>query len=661
MSIDFLRDPYRPGNGPLVQPWIQPLRRNLLTFRRYWTLVSLLTFSLLIGLATFPIQNRWRDLGITLLAVVGYGTAALLFNLADRYTQGSAWQQRLRALRKFAVVLGLTAMHWFLPAASTELWLLYLIPMLTVGVDLDRFWATGLIGFTMALMFLSAWPLPEPTTLVDNWWLYSRNGAIRALIGGYVGATSYLLARSLAYQTNTIRTGLANLLDTAITEPWLNAADKVAGVLATLLRETKRHVTVNVLVYETVHKTMRLIGSSTAAGQQLATSNFVFDAAQGITGWAAQRGDPCFINDTDHDPEGRFLPTAAFPGTRSALAVPIRLDQKRSVVLELESTMPNDVAYEDLQLMQHVGHYLLTAHQRSAMVDFHQRLAQLGTVLAERIIHVKEIGAMLQEIGAVALDLLEADVIRFYYRDPESERIDQRVMLVENDGGMIRSVREAIAKDPQLHFVGYLTGRANLAQFLDEHAPDVAMVDVGLMRDGDHLQSAQEESFEEGLLTIAQISEHSPHTRIIGFSQNFMVLPMLAKEALDHGAHAIIAKQNGPDEWNAWTQWLCAQVHSVLNNWWRMSPEVARLFQDQEEARQRSNPDAPLPLTKRQMDVLRCLASGMADSAIAEKLVIEEGAVRGHISGIRARLQLRYRWQIIEEARRHGLGGPLVD
>ncbi|MEZ4864393.1 MAG: response regulator transcription factor [Caldilineaceae bacterium] len=234
----------------------------------------------------------------------------------------------------------------------------------------------------------------------------------------------------------------------------------------------------------------------------------------------------------------------------------------------------------------------------------------------------------------------------------------KRVMLVENDGGMIRSVREAIEADAQLHFVGYLTGRANLDQFLDEHAPDVALVDVGLMRPGDNLHSGQEESFEEGLLIIAQISEHSPHTKIIGFSQNFMVLPTLAKQALDHGVHAIIAKQNGPSEWQAWIQWLCSQVHGVLNNWWRMSPEVASLLQNQEEERQRTQPDAPLPLTSRQVEVLCCLASGMTDQEIADKLYIEPGAVRGHISGIRARLQLRYRWQIIDEARRRGMGGP---
>lgn len=459
----FRADPYRPGSGPLVQPWIQPLRHNLLTFRRYWTLVSLLTFSLLIGLSTFPIQNRWRDLGITAAAMGGYGVTAFLFDLADRYTEGSAWQQGLRALRKFGVVLGLTAVHWFLPAASTELWLLYLIPMITIGVDLDRLWARLLILFTMFLMFLSAWPMPAPNVLFIDWQVYARNGAIRAVIGGYIGLTNYLLARALAYQTNTIREGLTNLFSATVADRWLNAADTVAGVIANLLSDAKRHVTMNVLVYEAANQTIRLIGSSTSAGQQSARSGFSFDVSRGITGWAAQQGVPCFINDTSNDPEQRFLAATAFPDTRSALAVPVKLDHKRSVVLELESSLPYDVAYEDLQLMNHVGHYLLTAHQRHVMLEFHQRLVQLGTALADRIIHVKEIGAMLQEIGAVALDLLDADLIRFYYRNPDSGQIDQRCTI----GALAYPAIEELPMDQTHTIITPLMEAARLQLFAD--------------------------------------------------------------------------------------------------------------------------------------------------------------------------------------------------
>lgn len=242
---------------------------------------------------------------------------------------------------------------------------------------------------------------------------------------------------------------------------------------------------------------------------------------------------------------------------------------------------------------------------------------------------------------------------------PEQRPEPKRVMLVENDVSMIRSVRSAVQEDQRLHFVGYLTGRTNLDKLLDEHAPDVALVDLLLAPPGRGIAAPEdaEDGFNEGLAAIALISEHSPHTKIIGFSNYFIVRPALAKQALTHGADAIIAKDCSPSDWWAWTNWLCAELHGVLDGWWRPGPEVARLLQDQEEARRQTQPDAPLPLTSRQLDVLRCLASGMTDDTIAQQLCIEAGAVRGHIANIKKRLQLRYRWQVINEARRRGMGG----
>ena len=133
----------------------------------------------------------------------------------------------------------------------------------------------------------------------------------------------------------------------------------------------------------------------------------------------------------------------------------------------------------------------------------------------------------------------------------------KRVLLVENDGGMIRSVRDAIGAAPGLRFVGYLTGRSNLDNFLDEHAPDVALVDLGLMRPGEGMRVKFDvRDFEEGLLVIGRIGERSPHTKIIGFSNYFADYPELTKQALDHGADALIAKESGPSEWRSWSNWL---------------------------------------------------------------------------------------------------------
>jgi len=191
---------------------------------------------------------------------------------------------------------------------------------------------------------------------------------------------------------------------------------------------------------------------------------------------------------------------------------------------------------------------------------------------------------------------------------------------------------------------------------LDEHAPDVALVDLGLMIQGEGLRIRTERHFEEGLWIIGRISEISPHTKIIGFSGYFADYPELTKQALDRGADALIAKESGPSAWHYWSIWLRSEINAVLGDFWRMTPEVAALLQAQEEERRENHPDDPLPLTARQMEVLALLASDASDRQIAEGLHIEQGAVRGHISNIKKRLQLRYRWQVIEEARRHGIG-----
>ncbi|MBI3960733.1 MAG: response regulator transcription factor [Chloroflexi bacterium] len=237
------------------------------------------------------------------------------------------------------------------------------------------------------------------------------------------------------------------------------------------------------------------------------------------------------------------------------------------------------------------------------------------------------------------------------------ENEPKRVLLIENDGGVIRSVKDAINEEPGLRFVGNLTGRANLDSFLDEHAPDVALVDLGLLRQGEGLHIKSEvRDFEEGLWIIGRISQISPHTKIVGFSGYFADYPELTKKALDRGADALIAKESGPAIWRSWSNWLRAEINAVLGDYWRMTTEVAALLQAQEEERRESQPDDPLPLTARQMEVLTLLASGASDRQMAQKLHIEEGAVRGHISNIKKRMQLRHRWQVVEEARRHGIG-----
>lgn len=233
-----------------------------------------------------------------------------------------------------------------------------------------------------------------------------------------------------------------------------------------------------------------------------------------------------------------------------------------------------------------------------------------------------------------------------------------RVLLVENDGGTIQAVKWALEEDERFDFLGYVSSKAQIVDFLDDYVPDVALVDIGLVHPGDGLTATKAEGcFDEGLAVIELVKQISSVTRVIGFSNHFLDNPPLVKEALCRGADALIAKQDGPADWLGWSEWLRYHIRAVIGGWWRMSPAVARYIEEDERSRRTKNPDAPLPLTDRQLEVLHLFACGLNDKEIALRLNIVDGAVRGHISNIKARLHLRYRWELIDEARLRGLGG----
>jgi len=64
---------------------------------------------------------------------------------------------------------------------------------------------------------------------------------------------------------------------------------------------------------------------------------------------------------------------------------------------------------------------------------------------------------------------------------------------------------------------------------------------------------------------------------------------------------------------------------------------------------------AGVPLTAREVEVLRELAAGSTNREIAERLYLSEGTVKNHVSRILGRLGLRDRLQAALYAREHHL------
>jgi LuxR family maltose regulon positive regulatory protein len=73
------------------------------------------------------------------------------------------------------------------------------------------------------------------------------------------------------------------------------------------------------------------------------------------------------------------------------------------------------------------------------------------------------------------------------------------------------------------------------------------------------------------------------------------------------------------------------------------------------EWRIQAPPQLVEPLTPREQEVLRLLAEGASNSAIAEALVISVGTAKKHVNNILGKLELQSRTQAAIWAREHGM------
>jgi len=121
-------------------------------------------------------------------------------------------------------------------------------------------------------------------------------------------------------------------------------------------------------------------------------------------------------------------------------------------------------------------------------------------------------------------------------------------------------------------------------------------------------------------------------------------------EALRAGASGFLLKDAPPDR-------LLHGIRTVATGAALLDPEVTRRLVGRYAARIRPAEDtAPdIPLTPRELEVLRLIAEGLSNGEIAAALVISQETVKTFVSRILAKLGLRDRVQAVVYAYRRGL------
>lgn len=194
-----------------------------------------------------------------------------------------------------------------------------------------------------------------------------------------------------------------------------------------------------------------------------------------------------------------------------------------------------------------------------------------------------------------------------------------RVVIAE-DLALLRDGLTRLLRDHDMDVVAAVEDGDALVAAVEEHRPDVAVTDVRLPPD----------FTDEGLRAAIEARRRVPGTPVLVISQ--YVEQTYAVELLADGGAGVgyLLKDRVADP----AEFVDA-VRRVAGGGTAMDPEVvAQLVA-------RRGPASPLAsLTPREHEVLGLMAEGRSNAAIAQTLVVTDGAVEKHISSIFGKLGL---------------------
>lgn len=209
---------------------------------------------------------------------------------------------------------------------------------------------------------------------------------------------------------------------------------------------------------------------------------------------------------------------------------------------------------------------------------------------------------------------------------------DLSVVLIDDHQMVRQGIRAFLGTQEDLTVVGEAESGEDGVALVAGLRPSVALVD--LVMEG-----------MSGIEATRAIRAESPRTQVLvltSFDDASMVVP-----ALRAGALSYLLKDVGADV-------LADAVRSTAAGQAVLHPRAGRRVVDRLLG-DGDMQDALVLLTGRELEVLRLVADGMANSAIAGHLTLSEKTVKGHVSSILAKLHLDDRTQAAVFAWRTGL------
>jgi len=198
-----------------------------------------------------------------------------------------------------------------------------------------------------------------------------------------------------------------------------------------------------------------------------------------------------------------------------------------------------------------------------------------------------------------------------------------RVAVVDDHMVVRAGLKYVLESDPELVFCGEWGGGKGALEFIETVQPDVTLLDVRMPE-------------KSGVEVLKEVLAKHPREKIVMLTTSDAAEDVF--RSIEEGAHGYVMKESPIEV-------ITAAVRAAAAGDVYMSDEVRRIYETR-----RSMPG----LATREREVLGCVAKGLGNREIGEKLGISENSVKMHLKRCYFKLGVNDRAEAVTVAMQRG-------
>jgi DNA-binding NarL/FixJ family response regulator len=216
-------------------------------------------------------------------------------------------------------------------------------------------------------------------------------------------------------------------------------------------------------------------------------------------------------------------------------------------------------------------------------------------------------------------------------RAEPADEVPVRIVLVDDHAIIRQGLRSLLEREHDLQVVGEASSAGEALAAVERTRPAIVLLDMKLSPASDN----------DGLGVCARLTKRYPELSVLVLST--FVDDALVVSAIQHGASGFVVKDIDTLE-------LVRSIRLVARKGSAFDSRSAAAMMRSIHA-----PQARSPLTGRELNVLRLVASGLSNRGIGAHLHLSETTVKFHVRNIMRKLDATSRAEAVYKATKNGL------